>query len=391
MTYLRNVVPHLSRHPALRATVAINSELRLDVDDDPPKVSFLRVKTPVGPARRFWTEQAILPRLIEEAGAQVLVSTGNFALRRSPIPQILLAGNALYLSPEFFRDLRFRRDYRMLIDTRIRSFLARRSVAWADRTVAPTRSFERQLRAWTGSQNVVSVHHGFDGEAFFRDEGELPADIQDKLNLASGGLRLLFVSHYNYYRNFETLLQAVPLINRRLPHRPVTLFLTCKLDSEQNPGAYRAEPAAGLVRQLGISNQVVELGAIPYHLLHRVYKSCDLYVSPAYAETFAHPLLEAMACGLPVVASDLPVHREVCGGAALYFGAFSAEDLAERVAYLATSAPARADMIDESLKRSATFSWAAHVDRLSEIATILATGSRRVLPERAVTGTGEAA
>jgi len=35
---------------------------------------------------------------------------------------------------------------------------------------------------------------------------------------------------------------------------------------------------------------------------------------PAYAETFAHPLVEAMASGLPVIASDLAVHREICGG-----------------------------------------------------------------------------
>jgi hypothetical protein len=52
-------------------------------------------------------------------------------------------------------------------------------------------------------------------------------------------------------------------------------------------------------------------------------------VTPAYAESFAHPLIESMSSGLPVVASDLPVHREICGDAAIYFPRFSPDALAE--------------------------------------------------------------
>ena len=55
----------------------------------------------------------------------------------------------------------------------------------------------------------------------------------------------------------------------------------------------------------------------------------DVYVSAAYTETFAHPLVEAMASGIPVVASDIPVHREICADAAKYFPTFSAQALAQ--------------------------------------------------------------
>ena len=132
-------------------------------------------------------------------------------------------------------------------------------------------------------------------------------------------------------RNFEALLRAVPLIQEASGARKVKLFLTCTLQSRDNPGSYRAECARALVKQLGISGNVVELGTIPYSQLHHVYRACDVYVTPAYAESFAHPLVEAMASGLPVVASDLPVHREICGGAALYFSPFSEQELAGEV------------------------------------------------------------
>ena len=75
----------------------------------------------------------------------------------------------------------------------------------------------------------------------------------------------------------------------------------------------------------------MELGTVPYRSLHHLYRACHVYVTPAYAESFAHPLVESMSSGLPVVASDLPVHREICRDAATYFPCFSPDALAERV------------------------------------------------------------
>jgi glycosyltransferase involved in cell wall biosynthesis len=98
--------------------------------------------------------------------------------------------------------------------------------------------------------------------------------------------------------------------------------------------------------------------------LHHVYRACDLYVTPAYAETFAHPLVEAMASGLPIVASDLPVHKEVCGDAAQYFSRFSPEALAKAVARIAGSWDLKAQLSQAGKKRSRQFSWGEHVEQV---------------------------
>ena len=79
----------------------------------------------------------------------------------------------------------------------------------------------------------------------------------------------------------------------------------------------------------------MELGAVPYSLLHQVYRECDIYVTPAYAESFAHPLVEGMASGSPIVASDLAVHREICQDAAIYFQRFSPAELADQICRVA--------------------------------------------------------
>jgi glycosyltransferase involved in cell wall biosynthesis len=296
-----------------------------------------------------------------------VLSAGNFALRTSPVPQILLSRNSVYTSPDFYRDLLARGEYQTWLDTRFRAALAKRSIVWADCTVAPSEAFAAELRQWTG-RPVQAIHHGFDRDAFFGDSSPLAPDIERKLECGQESLRLLFVSHYNYYRNFETLIRAVSMLRKLIVPRQVSLFLTCRLQPGANPGSFRTEAAARLVQELGVVTNVVELGAVPYHLLHHVYRACDLYVTPAYVETFAHPLVEAMASGLPVIASDLAVHREVCGDAALYFAPFSHDLLAETVFRVALSREVSAKMSERGLARSGDFSWKKHVDQIVEVA-----------------------
>lgn len=370
LTYIRNVIPELAVKPALHVTVAGTPRLREEFPNF-PNVNFLDLKTPA--SRRFWYEQVALPGIIRNCRADILISTGNFALRNSPVPQILLSRNSLYTSTDFYRDLLTRGEHRMWLDTHVRGMLARKSIAWADITVAPSEAFAVELRKWTDKGAIRTIHHGFDREAFTHDQTPLSAEVQEKLRAVEGATKLLFVSHYNYYRNFETLIRALPLLRERLPQQKIKLLLTCKLIPGANPGSYRPESAAQLIRNLGVSDMVVELGTIPYSRLHHLYRIADLYVTPAYAETFAHPLVEAMSSELPVIASDLAVHREICGDAALYFARFSAEELAARIAEVATSEDTAAELSKRGRIRSVTFSWKKHVDELLSLACSLVT------------------
>jgi glycosyltransferase involved in cell wall biosynthesis len=367
LTYIRNVLPHLAVQANLRMTVALGPGLRQEFPGF-PNVEFVELE--VSPARRFWYEQWVLPGLIRHSGADILLSTGNFAIRSSPVPQILLSRNSIYTSVDYYRDLLSRHEYRAWLDTRLRSILARKSVHWADAVVAPSEAFAAELTKWTGGR-VLAIHHGFDHEAFTRDSSPLTAHVEEKLRTAEGSLKFLFVSHYNYYRNFETLIRALPLLRYRLTGRTVRLLLTCRLVAGENPGTYHPEEAAKLVKELGVSDMIVELGAIPYRQLHQLYRRADVYVTPAYTETFAHPLVEAMASGLPVIASDLAVHREICGHAATYFPRFSSEALAECAVQVFASPEAAKRMATLGQERSRQFSWKMHVEEILELANAL--------------------
>jgi glycosyltransferase involved in cell wall biosynthesis len=371
LTYVRNVIPQIAARNDAMATVLLDTGLRREFQA-PSNIEFLEWEGTSQPALRFWLEQRMVRRLAFRSGAGVLLSAGNFAIWNSPLPQLLLSRNSLYTSGDFDRDLRSRGETRLWLDTRLKAEFAKWSILAADRVVAPSQSFAEELQRWTGAP-IAAVQHGFDREMFLRDNSPLPDAVRQKLECAGGALRLLFVSHYNYYRNFETLIRALSTIRRGLAPRPVRLFLTCELAPGANPGAYRPERAAALVRQLNLSDEVVELGSVPYSLLHYVYRSADVYVTPAYAESFAHPLVEAMSSGLPVVASDLPVHREICRDAGVYFERFSQEDLAQRILAVAGSSKLASRMAQAGVMRASAFSWRRHVDLILSLAREVST------------------
>jgi glycosyltransferase involved in cell wall biosynthesis len=367
LTYVRNVIPRLAEQTDVEVSIALSPNFSEEFRQF-SNVEFFYLD--LSTLRRFWFEQARLPELIRSSGANVLLSAGNFGLRKSPVPQILLSRNSIYTSSDYSRDLKRRRAYWTLADTHLRGVLAKSSIHWADVTVAPTDAFAAELRRWTGA-NVRAIHHGFDPDEFTRNPEPLPEEAEAKIRTADRDLKLLFVSHYNYYRNFETLIRALPLLRGQIGNRSVKLLLTCELVPGKNPGPYRPDKAASLIKDLGVSEMVVELGEIPYHKLHRLYARASIYVTPAYTETFAHPLVEAMSSGLPVIASDIPVHREICEGAASYFERFSPVALAEATVRLAESSISAQRLAAAGKERSKAFSWKKHVERILEVARTL--------------------
>src|SRR5437868_10236784 len=112
LTYIRNVVTELTTRPDVRTTLLVPPILRRQLPQV-ENVEILVDEIASGGVGRFWWEQSELPDLIRASRAEVLISTGNFAIRKSPVPQLLLSRNSLYTSDVFFSDLRRRGEYRM--------------------------------------------------------------------------------------------------------------------------------------------------------------------------------------------------------------------------------------------------------------------------------------
>jgi len=367
-TYVKNVLPllpsigrehewHVLLPQAHRSEfAALEGDLRLF--SDPQAES--------GGWRRVRYDQQTLARQLRREGFDAFVATGNFGLVRPPVPQILYNRNPLYFSEHHCQELRRRRLYRDWAVIRMRRAMALASIRASTFNVVPTGAFADHIARFGAIDRATfrTIHHGFDRTRFTANGEDLSPPLREQLAGPPDTARVLFVSHYNYFRNFETVLRALPELVRRLAPRPVQLVLTTRLAEGLYEHKYDTTAAARLVRELGIEIQVVMLGHVPYESLYAVYRACDVAVCPSYAETFGHPMVEAMAAGLPVVATDMDIHREVCGAAGHYFSVFNPQDLAAKLHDVLSSPNLYRRLSDAAAHEVQRFNWERNVTEL---------------------------
>jgi glycosyltransferase involved in cell wall biosynthesis len=125
------------------------------------------------------------------------------------------------------------------------------------------------------------------------------------------------------------------------------------------PDAGEGAALGQLAADLGVADRVRFLGAVTDGQLAWLYRSAAVLAFPSRAEGFGLPVLEAMDSGLPVVASDLGVLREVAGEAAWFVRPDDASALATTLHELLGDASSRAALSDAGRRRAAGFTWAA--------------------------------
>src|SRR3979411_1806095 len=105
VTYLRNVVPHLTARSDIEITLLAGETAGAAIPSFGNVQVLASGMDEQGALSRFLREQREVPELIRKMSADVLLSTGNFAVWNSPVPQILLSRNSLYTSADFSQDL----------------------------------------------------------------------------------------------------------------------------------------------------------------------------------------------------------------------------------------------------------------------------------------------
>ncbi len=122
------------------------------------------------------------------------------------------------------------------------------------------------------------------------------------------------------------------------------------------PG-YGAEEVYDYVRKNGLGDRVEFLGHAGEEQLEQLYARASLLLFPSLEEGFGLPALEAMARGLPVVASNSSSLPEICGGAALLAGSDDIDGLADACRRILDDGALRADLAERGFRQAAQFSW----------------------------------
>ena len=116
------------------------------------------------------------------------------------------------------------------------------------------------------------------------------------------------------------------------------------------------------------SDNICFLGRVNDDELVRLYNQAACFVFPSLYEGFGLPPLEAMACGCPVLTSDIPVEREVCGDAAQYFNPLDPNDILHTITQYLDSADVIRDMMcQKGFENITRFTWEKSAEVLMKI------------------------
>jgi glycosyltransferase involved in cell wall biosynthesis len=146
-------------------------------------------------------------------------------------------------------------------------------------------------------------------------------------------------------KNVETAVRAFNLIREHIPH---TLVIAGRRVRE-----YLAH--AGLSH--GELKNVRILGFVPREEMANLYNLAEIFVIPSFYEGCPSTLLEAMACGLPVVGSETGACPDVSGGAAIFANPYDPADFAEKMMQMLKNSNMRQEFKAKSLARASQFSW----------------------------------
>ena len=160
---------------------------------------------------------------------------------------------------------------------------------------------------------------------------------------------VLYVGGFSPRKNIKGLIEAYSKL-------PYNLKETYKLViiGRKGPSYYNYRERA---EELGISDKVIFTDFIPLEDMPLFYNAAEVLVYPSFYEGFGLPPLEAMACGTPVIASNVTSLPEVCYESALLIDPYDVDMLSYDIERVLNNSLLKLTMVKKSLTRSSQFSW----------------------------------
>jgi glycosyltransferase involved in cell wall biosynthesis len=288
--------------------------------------------------RAAWM-QAMLPRALREVGPDICHFTNYLAPLYSNCPYIVtIYDMTLFVTP------RLHRFKKLVLDRSLIPRVARR----ADAIITVSNSAREDIVRLLGvPRRKVKVIPGAVSSDFrpITDQAQLDA-VRARYSLTVP--YILYVGTIEPRKNLLRLVRAFAQLKKRgLPHKLAIV----------GQQGWHWSPIVAEVERLGLKRDVVFTGYVPFEDLPALYSAAEAMAFPSLYEGFGLPVVEAMACGTPVVTSNSSSLAEVADGAALLVNPRSVTQMADALYNINHDPDLRADLSERGLERAAQFTW----------------------------------
>jgi glycosyltransferase involved in cell wall biosynthesis len=230
--------------------------------------------------------------------------------------------------------------------------LFKKSIQKADRIIAISETTANAIVKYIGGEvekKITVIYNGVSGKRFdtyYHEEN-------NKKNLQLSGIKppfILFVGTIEPRKNLSVLLKAFQIlkIEKNIPHQLVIA----------GAAGWKLSSFTNSQKQLNLTEGDLKiLGYVSEYELQYLYSNASLFIMPSLYEGFGMPPLEAMHFGVPVIASNIPIFREILGNSAKYFSPHDFNELSSIIYTLLTNDRLLKDMQLKGKEQSKRYSW----------------------------------
>jgi len=306
-------------------------------------------RDPSGLPYPLW-EQLVLPLWVHQDRLELLhclANTAPIALPRH-IKLVITVHDVMYLLPSAV--LSASKVLRQQLGTFYRRMVVPGVARRADRIIAVSEFSKREIAEYLNiiPDRIRVIHEGIDphfgslaGAIALPPKQIGGEDLESPFILALGA--------GDPRKNTLAVIRVYASRWRELPNREQLVIVGLR--------DWRSSAAYGLVRQLGLDKRVLFAGYVSEELLAWLYTSSRCFLYPTLYEGFGFPVLEAMACGAPVIASDCTSVSEIAGDAAILVDPSSEESIGNALVRLLQDEPLRRQLIQQGRARVQKFDW----------------------------------
>jgi glycosyltransferase involved in cell wall biosynthesis len=182
------------------------------------------------------------------------------------------------------------------------------------------------------------------------------ADLRQKYTLLPDTFCMLNVGSTHYRKNIMTVLQVLKALKEK--EFPICLWRT---------GSDFAKEQKDFIKQHDLGTYIFDLGNPTKELLLQIYNAADALIAPSLYEGFGFTTIEAMACGTPVITSNVSSIPEVVGDAAVLVDPLDVEAIIAAIIKLKQDPSYRDCLVAKGLERAKFFSWLKAAEQIAQV------------------------
>ena len=307
----------------------------------------------------FW-EQFSLPRAARENGCQILHCTSNTAPVNTQIPLVVTLHDIIYMESGYLKILKGSGTLYQKIGNIYRRLVIPR-ILKTSRKIITVSHFEKnriaQFFGIKGDNRLMAVYNGV-SEHF--------KPVTDKIELQRVKTKYKLPDHFFFFlgntdpkKNTKGTLKAFSDFIKRSGSD----YRLVMLDYDRN----ELDKLLIEIGDKSLIDRIILTGYVVNTDLPAIYCQSEVFLYPSLRESFGIPMLEAMACGVPVITSNTSSMPEVAGDAACIIDPFKPEKITEAMIKLINDRELRVKLISLGFEQSARFSWKAMAQNVLEI------------------------